>query len=278
MKRKITFLAGIVVLTLVLSTLTAVPAFAIWEANTVAGITGPTEPVPAGSLVTLTVTENNNGGPDYWITEPWMSLEPGGYILNKASYYVGGDVDDDGILDVGETWQWQVNVIVNEDTMFTAIGHGWARGWTNIDITYGVLDPYGNMAFPDEKYELWVYVIPPPSGEGLTPGYWKNHLEDWPPTGYSPSDSYDAIFGVVNHLDSGLTLGQTIGMNGGGEKALMRHATAALLSAAHPNIEYPLTISEVIAIVQAAYAPGGDFTDAKDILAPLNELEGDITS
>jgi hypothetical protein len=36
----------------------------------------------------------------------------------------------------------------------------------------------------------------PPGGEGCTPGYWKNHLEDWPPTGLDIVDDFDTTFGV----------------------------------------------------------------------------------
>ena len=44
----------------------------------------------------------------------------------------------------------------------------------------------------------------------------------------------------------------------------MRHGTAALVSALHPNVAYPLTAAQVIAAVQA-----GD----SETLAGFNELE-----
>jgi len=101
---------------------------------------------------------------------------------------------------------------------------------------------------------------PPPGGEGCTPGYWRNHFEDWPPTGYSPSDSFAAVFGI----DLGYaTLGDAIVAKGGGDGRLARHGTAALLSAAHPDVDYPYTVAEVIAFVQAGDA---------DPLVTANEL------
>jgi len=106
----------------------------------------------------------------------------------------------------------------------------------------------------------------PPSGEGCTPGYWKNHLADWAPTGYSPADDFDATFGV-DLFSPDITLDDAVNARGGGVKKLARHGTAALLSAAHPDVDYPFTVAEVIALVQA-----GDV----DPLVTANELGCDI--
>lgn len=91
---------------------------------------------------------------------------------------------------------------------------------------------------------------PPPGNEGCTPGYWRNHGEDWPPTGYSWGDDFDAVFGV-NYFTPNITLGQAIWMGGGGLNVVARHGTAALLSAAHPDVNYPYTVAQVIAYVQS---------------------------
>lgn len=99
-------------------------------------------------------------------------------------------------------------------------------------------------------------------GEGCTPGYWKNHLEDWPPTGLSPADDFDTTFGV-DLFSPDITLQQAVNAKGGGVKKLARHGTAALLSALHPDVDYPLTPAEVIAAVQAG--------DANTLVA-FNEL------
>ena len=254
------------VLVLTLGVVIAAPAMAWWEASTMVNIEGPADPVPVGSTVDLTVTEFNNGDSAYWISDPWVSLEPGGYVLNKASYYSGGDTDDDGILDVGETWEWTVPVTINADTMFTAIGHGWAQGRSDLnwDVTYGVLDDWGNMAFPNEKFELRVYVDGD-GGEGCTPGYWKNHLEMWQV--YGPDDNFHDIFGAGPDI----SLLEAVNMKGGQFKALVRHAAAALLNAAHPDVDYPYSQAEIISMVQEAYA-----TDIwkmpKDNLVEANEL------
>ncbi|MFO8007312.1 MAG: SdrD B-like domain-containing protein [Candidatus Brocadiia bacterium] len=112
------------------------------------------------------------------------------------------------------------------------------------------------------------------TGEGFTPGYWRNHLDDW--VGYSPGDSYEAVFGVdlTGRLD-GLTLLEGVRLGGGHHRALIRHSVAALLNAAHPNVDYAYTEAEVIAMVQDAFATG-DFETAKNEFEQQNELGGDI--
>lgn len=58
-----------------------------------------------------------------------------------------------------------------------------------------------------------------------------------------------------------------------GVRALAREAVAALLNAASSAIDYPLTVDEVIDLVQAALAPGGDIEAARAYLVELNDLD-----
>lgn len=107
---------------------------------------------------------------------------------------------------------------------------------------------------------------PPMGGEGCTPGYWKqpHHFDSW--VGYAPGDSFDAIFGVPYDL----TLLEALEQGGGHEKALGRHAVAALLNAAS-GVSYYYSEAQVISLVQSAYATG-DFNGAKNQLAAQNEM------
>lgn len=109
---------------------------------------------------------------------------------------------------------------------------------------------------------------PPGGGEGCTPGYWKqpHHLDSW--VGYDPDQSYEAVFGVDAEFDKSL-LG-ALQQGGGGEKALGRHAVAALLNSASADVDYEFTSAQVIALVQDAYATG-DFNGIKDQLEAENE-------
>jgi hypothetical protein len=101
-------------------------------------------------------------------------------------------------------------------------------------------------------------------GEGCTPGYWKTkeHQDEWKFTGYHQGNDFDATFGI-DLFDPDITLFQAVWAKGGGVNKLARHGTAALLSAAHPGVDYPLTVDEVIAAVKAGDA---------DTLAAANEL------
>lgn len=126
---------------------------------------------------------------------------------------------------------------------------------TNRVTALGVYGSYTVEAYADATC-----IIEEDGDEGCTPGYWKNHVENW--VGYSPNDDFDTVFGV-NYFSPDITLDDAVNLGGGGVKKLARHGTAALISAAHPAVNYPLTVDEVIAAVQA-----GD----SDTLVFYNEL------
>jgi len=105
--------------------------------------------------------------------------------------------------------------------------------------------------------------------EGCTPGYWRNHLEQWVFTGFAPGDSAEAVFGIdLKGALDGITLEEAVNLGGGGIRKVLRHGTAGLLSAAHPDVDYPFTVAEVIAFVQA-----GDIdavVEANEAGCPIN--------
>ncbi len=107
-----------------------------------------------------------------------------------------------------------------------------------------------------------ITCTPPPGGEGCTPGYWKNHLSAWVPTGYATTDDFDIAFST-DYFNPDITLLKAVNLGGGGVNRLARHGTAALLNAAHPNVDYPYTVAQVIYMVQNWMA---------DPLAQANEL------
>jgi hypothetical protein len=111
---------------------------------------------------------------------------------------------------------------------------------------------------------------PPPTGDnGCTPGYWKqtHHFDSW--VGFAPTDKYEAVFGVSVPGDPSLL--DALNANGGGINALERHSVAALLNASNSDVGYPLTVSQVIARVQAAIA-GGTIEQTKNEFEQFNEL------
>ena len=97
---------------------------------------------------------------------------------------------------------------------------------------------------------------PPPGTNGCTPGFWKQsqHLDSW--EGYLPTDSFNTVFGLSGPFSNSLTLLGALNLTGGGPNALARHAVSALLNAASDPVNYPLTVAQVIAETQAAFASG----------------------
>lgn len=78
---------------------------------------------------------------------------------------------------------------------------------------------------------------PPPPCGGCTPGYWKqpHHFDSWEATGFAPGDTLSDAFGCELPEK---TLLEALEARGGGENAFMRHAVAALLNAAHPEMTF----------------------------------------
>lgn len=110
----------------------------------------------------------------------------------------------------------------------------------------------------------------PPGGQGCTPGYWRqaHHFDSW--VNYSPSDNFETVFGVDASF-SPHTLLDAVRLGGGGERAMARHAVAALLNAANPSVAYLYSEADVITMVQNAYATGS-FERTKNLFEAQNEL------
>jgi len=126
--------------------------------------------------------------------------------------------------------------------------------------------------------------------EGCTPGFWKTHTglkaqsNEWPPTGYNQSDLIQNVFtacaamvGTYPTACSGsATLLDALSFKGGSSldgkaQILLRAAVAALLNAAHPDINYPMTPTDVINQVNAALT-SGDATTIINLATTLDDL------
>ena len=115
-------------------------------------------------------------------------------------------------------------------------------------------------------------------GRGCTPGYWKNHLADWPPTGYDPSQNVSSVFNVPACVDelAGDTLLTALNYGGGdgivgAARILLRAGVAAVLNAAHPGVNYPHTVGEVVNVVNQALAS----CDRDTMLSRATDLDRD---
>lgn len=235
----------------------------------------PTGPVVlAGSTVTWTYIVTNTGNVPLTITS--LTDDQG-----VVPVYQSGDTNSNNLLDLTETWTYTASGIAQAG-QYTNIGK--VTGEDSIHETVASSNPdnyFGVVA--DIDIEKYVQPLPTGSsgGEGLTPGFWKQsqHFYAWSgPYAGGQNLNYDAIFGLTaSQDDSSLTLLGALGRGGGGKNALGRHAVAAILNAANPNISYAFTISQIIAMVQNAYATN-DFETAKNTLAAENEKEADLST
>lgn len=90
----------------------------------------------------------------------------------------------------------------------------------------------------------------PVGGQGCTPGYWKqrHHFDSW--VSYEPGDIFRDVFTRGNRQ----ALLYNLSRGGGGSIAYRRHATAALLNAANPDVNYFQSVDQVIDSVKETYA------------------------
>lgn len=115
---------------------------------------------------------------------------------------------------------------------------------------------------------------------GCTPGYWKvdPHLDSWAATGFSTTDTFNAVFGVTQYTrrdGTPYTLLEVMReLNGNADPIstnLGFHAVAALLNAAHPDVNFGYTAGEIITLFRNNYLTNP--TGLKDSLEMLNERE-----
>lgn len=114
--------------------------------------------------------------------------------------------------------------------------------------------------------------------DGCTIGYWKNHLDSWPGTGYSPDQTLESVFDVPDGLGlDDATLLAALSFGGGpgafgASRLLLQQAVAAVLNAAHGDVAYGMTVGQIVAQVNAALATGSRSTMLvlKDQLDALN--------
>lgn len=242
----IVLLAAFAFLTLNVSPAAAEPGITIQKYTNGEDADVPTGPVvPVGSEVIWTYEVTNTG---------------------QLDLYLVVVTDDQGVnVSCPKT-----SLLAGESMTCTGTGVAEAGQYANIgcvDVYRGDGSHVLNACDPSHYYGE-TPPPPPPSGggEGCTPGYWKqeHHFDSW--VGYSPSDSFDAIFGVTY----GGSLIDAANAKGGKENALARHAVAALLNASS-SVDYYYTTNDIVNMVQAAFA-NGDFNGTKDMFEYQNEL------
>lgn len=118
------------------------------------------------------------------------------------------------------------------------------------------------------------------STEGCSPEYWDSISSqavlsgvNWP-VGYLPEDKFSspAYFNtqIAISLGNDPTLQESLQADGDGINKLARHASAAVLNSAHKEINYPITIIDIISNTQASI-DNQEYSFA-DVLASYNNL------
>lgn len=113
-----------------------------------------------------------------------------------------------------------------------------------------------------------------PVPEGCSLGYWKNHTGAWQT--YTHGQTVGSVFADAPASLASATLLQALSFKGGStpdgaKQILLRQAVAALLNAAHSGVNYPKTVAQVIAAVNAQLTS----TTRSAILALAGELDAD---
>jgi len=96
--------------------------------STITSISSSAGKVVAGGSVNLTVTEHNDGDVD--LASPQVAVTKAGAPSVTLEWPpTTGDTADPGVLNVGETWNWTINLVpITVTTTFVATGSGIAPG------------------------------------------------------------------------------------------------------------------------------------------------------
>jgi hypothetical protein len=244
---------------------------------------GPSTPITDEGVVPTAYPGNFVSSDDDQVCYDMSAL---GYIGEVTSEMRGFKIDppvdyNDGYVDVtiydaGRRLSWEA---LNGSSILAFIVKG-ASNYNLYDYVGSGFNADGNLGVPGGKHQISHYNVcytidPPMDYQGCTPGYWRNHADRW--VGVTPAADFDATFGV-DLFTPDVTLGWAIWASGGGNNALARHATAALLNAyakadgsLDQFVNYPYTVAQVIQMVQDAVAD--DTIEAtKDLFETANEL------
>jgi hypothetical protein len=148
-----------------------------------------------------------------------------------------------------------------EDEGIPAIDVFWLPSWIWLENTPGSDLPATLLFDVENPWDVVVdvhgHITPPTGNEGCTPGFWKNHLDEW---SIVPTFPLRNVFDVSPTKDNP-TLEDALRFKGGktatgAEKILLRAGVAAFLNAASMDVAAPQTEDNVVSKVNAAIASG----------------------
>jgi hypothetical protein len=224
--------------------------------NTYGSCSATGDTITVAGLTNLNATNPN---PDIKYTlEGWVSVQfvlPGGGRQIVPNGYQTVVMATDGVIQVtyppAYTWPLSDPVFNTAEIHVDLSLELVAR---NVNGIVQFLDTFG----PGIDWD--VFCAPPPP-QGCTPGYWKNHLDAWGPTGFSPSQTVVSVFSaaVAFPTEANSTLLQGLSFQGGSTlegavQILLRAGIAAVLNSAYPGVRYPLPTNDVKSQVNSALA------------------------
>ena len=133
--------------------------------STAISVDSPAHPTVVVRMVvqTMTITETNDG--DSPLRDVRVELNSNGIVpLNREPLtrdsleYVGGDLNDDWVLDIGETWEWRVvTVAVAGDVVFLS---GDSRSLELTATGFGIDQLNGEVTYPGDVDETGTLIVP----------------------------------------------------------------------------------------------------------------------
>ena len=117
--------------------------------------------------------------------------------------------------------------------------------------------------------------------QGCSPGTWGTNPGLWNPTSFTPETTIEEAFGINPWAPDQFTLGDALPPSinlptppiSQNINALTTQGVAALLNAAHPDVNYPLTEEQVIALYQAAVANPNLRQETTNLFNAFNDLD-----
>jgi uncharacterized repeat protein (TIGR01451 family) len=138
-------------------------------------------------------------------------------------------------------------------------GNGTATAGQYENIGSVTANPPTGSAVTSSDPSHYYGVSAPPTRQGCSPGYWKNHCDSWSQTDYRTSQSVQSAFSAASgysHLAHDSLL-DALSYHGGSDldgaaSNLLRAAVAALLNSTHPRVAFPRTEASIISDVNSA--------------------------
>jgi hypothetical protein len=119
--------------------------------------------------------------------------------------------------------------------------------------------------------------------EACSQGFWKNHVDRWGPTGFTPNMRFVDAFEITDFsspeipssFDKDMTFLEAASQTGGSFNQLLLQGSAALLNAAHPDVDYPYSVLQIQTVMQDAFAGRMTFDEARDFINTGQAVEGE---